>query len=79
VTLTVSALTPEHHGRHARITLNANDTHQGRLAHARNPSYHRRDVQHWWLIVPSVLPHTSHDALSLQWAGSATVHLLENP
>lgn len=74
---TVSSLTSEHHGQRARVTLAPNDIRDGHLSLARNPSYPRRDVRHWWLIVPSALPHFTHDALSLQWHGGAAVELIE--
>jgi len=73
----VSALTAQHNGSKARITYADGATREGVLTLARNPSYPRRDVRHWWLIVPSALPHFTHDALSLQWSGSAIVTLLE--
>ena len=76
MTLTVSGLNDTHHGRHARIHLTDTDTRQGVLSRARNPSYPRRTVTHWWLIVPSAHPHFTHDALSLQWSGRAVVELI---
>lgn len=76
MSLTVSTLDTSHSGSRARVRLTPNDARDGILSHAANPSY-RRHVAHWWLIVPSTLPHFTHDALSLQWAGSASVELLE--
>ena len=77
MSLTVSTLAAKHHGQRARVTLTPNDIRDGRLSLARNPSYQRRDVSHWWLIAPSALPHFTHDALSLQWHGGAAVELIE--
>jgi len=76
MTTTVGALTADNSGARVRITLPDGRSHEGVLSFARNPSYPRRDVRHWWLIVPSALPHFTHDALSLQWSGSATVELI---
>lgn len=77
--LTVGALTVDlHHGLRARVSMSLSDIREGVLSFAANPSYRRR-VRHWWLIVPSALPHFKHDALSLQWSGAATVHLLPGP
>lgn len=48
----------------------------GRLSYAKNPSYHRIEVLHWYLIIPN--PGNSpfkEVALSLQWAEDAEVIL----
>jgi hypothetical protein len=73
--LTVGTLTGAHHGLRARVTLSLSEIREGILSFAANPSY-RRHVRHWWLIVPSALPHFKHDALSLQWSGDAAVETL---
>lgn len=77
MTLTVSGLAPEHQRRRARVELAAGDIREGVLTCARNPSYQRREVHHWWLLIPSALHHFEHDALSLQWSGAAVVHLID--
>jgi hypothetical protein len=74
--LTVGALTDEHQGARARVTFSDTDTREGVLSFGANPSYRGR-FKHWWLVIPSALPHFTHDALSLQWSGNAVVCLTE--
>ena len=76
MSLTVGSLTDAHRGAQARITFSDTDAREGTLSFGVNPSYRGR-YEHWWLIIPSALPHFTHDALSLQWCSSAVVTLLK--
>ena len=75
MSLTVGTLTDKHQGAAARVAFSDSDAREGTLSFSANPSYRGR-FQHWWLIIPSALPHFEHDALSLQWSGSAAVQIL---
>jgi hypothetical protein len=67
-------------GKRARVTRHERiDT--GRLFRAKDPTYKTMDVWIWYLAVPTLLPEKfgvdAEDALSLQWAGNATVEFLD--
>lgn len=70
--MTVFELDPAaHHGLPARVA-----GREGVLSWGRNPAYTRRQVCHWWLIVPTDrFPDGA--ALSLQWSGADLVTLKE--
>lgn len=63
---TLRHLNPSDAGRSAII-----DGQTGTLSWARNPTYPRIPVWHWWLIVPTVrFPDGA--AMSLQWVYPST-------